>query len=61
MDPWLYIIVPLLIVFVFAQVCIWAASYDKYKSSGDPFELVMTAILTALGYSIGYGIYKLAF
>ena len=61
MNPWLYIIVPLLIVFVFAQVCIWAEAYDKYKRYGDPFELVMTAILTALGYSMGYGIYKLIF
>jgi hypothetical protein len=61
MDPWLFIIVPLLIIFVTLQACKWAEAYDKYKTFDDPFELIMMTILSLLGYSIGYGIYKLAF
>ena len=61
MDPWLFIIVPLLIILLTLQGCKWAEAYDKYKTFGDPLELIMMTILSLLGYSIAYGIYKLTF
>lgn len=61
MNPWLYIIIPFLIVFVILFVCQWAEAYEKYKTFDDPFELIMMAVLSAFGLSIGYGIFKLLF
>ena len=61
MDPWLFIIIPFLLIFVAMNVCKWAEAYDKYKTFYDPFDLIMMTICTAFGISIAYGIYKLAF
>ena len=61
MDPWLFILIPLLLIFMVPVIGIWAEAYYKYKTFDDPFELIMSAIVTAFGISISYGIYKLAF
>ena len=61
MNPWLFIFLPFIILFVVLYVCKWAEAYDKYKTFDDPFELIMMSVSSAFCLSIGYGIFKLLF